>query len=105
MGMILSALNAKYRDFGYTVPFIIQLWFFVSPVAYPTTSEFVPTYLEPVYALNPMAGVIEGFRWALLDAASAPGVLTTISAIAAIILFVVAIFYFNRVERTFADVI
>lgn len=105
VGTLLSALNAKYRDFGYTVPFIVQLWLFVSPVMYPATSSFVPEYLRPFYGLNPLAGVIEGFRWALLDAGEPPGLMTGVSAIAAVVLFVVSVMYFTKVERTFADVI
>lgn len=105
VGITLSALNAKYRDVQYVLPFLVQLWLLTSPVIYPSDSEFVPTFIRPFFGLNPMAGVVEGFRWALLGETAPATVITVVSAIAALVLFVGSILYFNKVERTFADVI
>jgi homopolymeric O-antigen transport system permease protein len=103
VGFWLSALNVKYRDIRYTVPFLAQLWFFATPVVYPTS--IVPADWRFLFALNPMVGVVDGFRWALLGTTNAPAptVLISIGAVCAI--FVGGLFYFRRVERTFADVI
>jgi lipopolysaccharide transport system permease protein len=105
IGVALSALNAKYRDVGYAVPFITQLLFFLSPVMYPATSEFVSPSLEVLYGLNPLVGVIEGFRWALLGVGEGPGLVTLVTAVVAVVFFVGALMYFRRLERSFADVI
>jgi len=102
-GLWLAALNVKYRDVRYIVPVMVQFGMFVSPVAYP--SSLVPAPWRTLYALNPMAGVIEGFRWALLGTDTAPGPLVAVSAVAALILLVSGLFYFRRTEKTFADVI
>jgi len=102
-GLWLAALNVKYRDVRYIVPVMVQFGMFVSPVAYP--SSLVPAPWRTLYALNPMAGVIEGFRWALLGTNTAPGPLVAVSAVAALILLVSGLFYFRRTEKTFADVI
>jgi lipopolysaccharide transport system permease protein len=103
VGLWLSALNVQYRDVRYTVPFLTQLWLFLSPVAYP--SSLVPEPWRPLYGLNPMAGVVEGFRWALLGKAEGPGPLLGISVIAVVLLLVSGLYYFRRFERTFADVV
>jgi lipopolysaccharide transport system permease protein len=103
VGLWLSALNVQYRDVRYAIPFFIQFWFFVSPVAYP--SSLVPGFWRLLYALNPMAGVIDGFRWALLGNSSAPGWELTMSLAVIVLLLVGGLFYFQRVERTFADVV
>ena len=103
VGLWFAALNVKYRDVRYIVPILVQFGLFVSPVAYP--SSMVPIFWRPLYALNPMAGVIEGFRWALLGTNTAPGRLIAVSSIAAIIILVTGLFYFRRTEQTFADVI
>lgn len=103
MGLWLSALNVRYRDVRYTLPFITQFWFFISPVAYP--SSIVPESWRWFYALNPMVGVIEGFRWALLGKAEAPGLEFVVSSAVAIILFICGLYYFRRMERAFADVV
>ena len=103
MGLWLSALNVCYRDVRYTLPFITQFWFFISPVAYP--SSIVPESWRWFYALNPMVGVIEGFRWALLGKAEAPGLEFVVSSAVAIILFICGLYYFRRMERAFADVV
>ena len=103
VGFWLSALNVKYRDIRYTVPFLSQLWFFATPVVYP--SSIVPADWRFLFALNPMAGVVDGFRWALLGTARAPEPTVLISIGAVLVLFAGGLFYFRRVERTFADVI
>jgi len=98
----LSALGVKYRDVQFAVPFLVQLWFFVSPVAYP--SSMVPGRFHVLYGLNPMAGVVEGFRWALLGT-NPPGMLMCVSAGIVAVILILGAFYFRRAERTFADYI
>ena len=102
VGLWLSALNVQYRDFQYTVPFLIQLWLFASPVVYPST--LLPEPYRMIYGLNPMAGVIEGFRWALLGT-SPPSSLVAVSVVAVIAILISGAFYFRRMEKTFADVV
>ena len=103
VGLWLSALNVLYRDVAYVIPFLVQLWMFVSPVIYPTTS--IPTGpLRIVFALNPMTGVIGGFRWALLGQEFPGNYLLTSTAIVAVLLFG-GLFFFKRMERVFADVV
>lgn len=102
-GLWLSALNVMYRDVRYAIPFLVQLWLFISPVAYP--SDLVPEPWDAVYGLNPMAGVIDGFRWALLDGAPAPGPELAVSVLTAVALVVGGLLYFRRMERSFADVV
>lgn len=99
----LSALNVMYRDVRYTLPFLVQLWLFISPVAYP--SSLVPEPWRSVYGLNPMAGVVDGFRWALLGDTQAPGLMLLASVVAVIAIFVGGLLYFRRMERSFADAI
>ena len=102
-GLWLSALNVAYRDIRYAVPFLTQIWLFATPVAYPTS--IVPETWRPLYALNPMVGVVDGFRWALLGT-SQPALLTTaISAASVVVLLASGLYYFRRTERTFADII
>ena len=101
-GLWLSTINVRYRDVRYTVPFIIQLWLFVSPVVY--SSSLLPQRFQAVYGLNPMAGVIEGFRWALLGT-EPPGSLIAISVTIVIVILISGVFYFRRSEKSFADVI
>lgn len=101
-GLWLSALNVQYRDFQYTVPFLIQLWLFASPVVYP--SVLLPEPYRTIYGLNPMAGVIEGFRWALLGT-SPPSALIMISVLIVIAILISGAYYFRRMEKTFADVV
>jgi len=103
VGMILGALNAKYRDIGYTIPFIVQLWMFASPIVYP--ASMIPEKYRVFYALNPMAGVIEGFRSALLGTTEFPIIMIAISAIVSCVLFLLGLFYFKQTERFFADII
>jgi lipopolysaccharide transport system permease protein len=102
VGLWLSALNVQYRDFQYTVPFLIQLWLFASPVVYPST--LLPEPYRTLFGLNPMAGVIEGFRWALLGTAP-PSYLIAVSALMVAAFLVSGAFYFKRMEKTFADVV
>jgi lipopolysaccharide transport system permease protein len=102
-GLWLSALNVQYRDVRYAVPFLTQLWLFVTPIAYPSSLLGEPW--RTVYGLNPMAGVVEGFRWALLGTARPPGTLLAASTVAAVALLVSGAFYFRRMEKTFADLV
>jgi lipopolysaccharide transport system permease protein len=100
-GLWLSALNALYRDVRHAVPFMIQLWFFVSPVAYPST--LIPSRWRWLYGLNPMAGVIEGFRWALSGHGQPPNALMLVSAVMVIVMFLGGLLYFKNMEGTIAD--
>ena len=102
VGLWLSALNVQFRDVNYAVPFLIQIWFYATPVIY--SSDIFGRW-QPLVALNPMAGVIEGFRWALLGTGNAPGPLVAISALVSVILLISGLYYFRRTERTFADVV
>jgi lipopolysaccharide transport system permease protein len=99
----LSALNVRYRDVRYTLPFIVQIWLFVSPVAYP--SSLVPEPWRLLYGLNPMAGVVDGFRWALLGDVEAPGWALLVSVVTVLLLLVGGLGHFRRMERSFADAI
>jgi lipopolysaccharide transport system permease protein len=103
VGLFLSALNIKYRDVGYTIPFIIQFWMYASPVAYP--ASLVPEGWRPLYSLNPMVGVIEGFRWAILDKANVDFGVIVVSAVIALALLLGGMFYFKRMEQTFTDIV
>jgi len=100
-GLWLSALNIKYRDVRYAIPFIIQFWFFVSPVAYP--ASLIPDSWRWLYALNPMVGVIDGFRWALLGQTQGPGLGIAMSIAVMTVSLAGGLYYFRRVEKTFAD--
>ena len=99
----LSAMNVQFRDVHYTVPFLTQAWLFATPIAYPSSLLSEPW--RTLYGLNPMAGVVEGFRWALLGTNTAPGPMTIVSAVVALALFVGGAFYFRRMEQNFADVL
>lgn len=103
VGLWLSALNVMYRDINYIIPFLTQFWLFVTPIAYP--SSLVPEQWRWLYALNPMTGVVEGFRWALLGVDTAPGPMLAVSSTIAILLLITGLFYFRRMERAFADVV
>jgi lipopolysaccharide transport system permease protein len=103
VGLWLSAMNALYRDVQYVMPFLVQFWMLASPVAYP--SSLVPAKWRWLYGLNPMAGVIEGFRWALTGHGQAPGALLLASAGAVVILLVGGLLFFQRMEGTVADVV
>lgn len=103
VGLWLSALNVEYRDVRHAVPFLVQLWMFITPVAYP--SSLLPEPWRTLYGLNPMAGVVEGFRWALLGANTAPGPMLAMSSLTAVAVLIGGAFYFRRMERTFADIV
>jgi lipopolysaccharide transport system permease protein len=103
VGLWLSALNVIYRDINYILPFLTQFWLFVTPIAYP--SSIVPEQWRWLYAINPMTGVVEGFRWALLGVDTAPGPMLAVSSTIAVLLLVSGLFYFRRMERTFADMV
>jgi len=103
VGLWLSVINAVYRDVRYIVPFLLQFWMFVSPVAYP--SALVPERWRWLYGLNPMAGVIEGFRWALTGQGQAPGVLLVASAGVTALVVLGGLVYFQRMEATIADIV
>jgi lipopolysaccharide transport system permease protein len=106
VGLWFAALNVEYRDIRYVIPFVVQFWMFASPIAYPSSlvrdrSEI----LYQLYGLNPMVGVIDGFRWALLGRAQPPGAMLLVSTATTAALLVGGLYYFRRMERTFADLI
>ncbi len=103
VGLWLSALNVLYRDINYVLPFLTQFWMFLTPIAYP--SSMVPQRFQTLYALNPMTGVVEGFRWALLGTGQTPGTMTLVSSVVALVLLISGMFYFRRMERQFADMV
>src|SRR5205085_7701199 len=96
VGLWLSALNALYRDVRYVITFLVQFWLFASPVAYP--SSLVPEQWRPLYGLNPMAGVIEGVRWALLGVGQPPGPIVGVSAVIVVLLVLGGLMFFRRIE-------
>jgi len=96
-------LNVMYRDVRYTIPFLVQFWLFATPVVYP--ASLVPEPWRAFYGLNPMAGVVEGFRWALLGTANAPGPILGVSISVVVILLVGGLLYFRRMEKIFADMV
>jgi len=104
VGLWLSALNVQFRDVRYIIPFITQFWLFITPIAYPS-SLIENDMLRFIYSLNPMAGVVEGFRWVLLGTDTAPGLTIVVSSTVAVIVFVLGLFYFRRMEKSFADVV
>lgn len=99
----LSALNVMYRDVGYVIPFLTQFWMYITPIAYP--ASMVPEKWKILYALNPLTGVVEGFRWALLGTGEGPGISLLISAGIALLVLITGLFYFRRMERKFADMV
>jgi len=103
IGLWFSALNVEFRDVRYLITFVTQLWLFATPIAYP--SSMLPQPWRTLYGLNPMAGVVEGFRWALLGTNTAPGPIIAVSSTVAIIVLITGAFYFRRMERTFADLV
>ena len=103
VGLWLSALNVQYRDVRYAVPFITQFWLFVTPIAYPSSLLSEPW--RTIYGLNPMVGVVEGFRWALLGTNTAPGAIVAVSSLTALAILLGGALYFRRMEKTFADVV
>jgi lipopolysaccharide transport system permease protein len=103
VGLWLSALNVHFRDVRYTVPFLTQFWLFATPIAYPSSLLSEPW--RTLYGINPMVGVVEGFRWALLGTDTAPGPIIIVSTVVALVLFVGGAFWFRKMEKTFADVV
>ena len=103
VGLWLSALNVKYRDVRYIVGFLTQIWMFATPVVYP--ASLLSGKWRLLYSINPMVGVVEGFRWALLKTDTAPGRSILVSAATAIVILVTGTFYFRRMEKTFADIV
>src|SRR2546423_9233797 len=103
IGLVLAALNVRYRDVRYAVPFFMQIWLYASPIAYP--ASYVHGTYRTLYALNPMTGVVEGFRWSLLGSGHPHPGSIAISVAAALVLVVAGLTYFSRTERIFADVI
>jgi lipopolysaccharide transport system permease protein len=103
VGLWLSAMNVQFRDVRYTIPFLTQFWLFATPIAYPSSLLSEPW--RTLYGLNPMVGVVEGFRWALLGVDTAPGPIIFVSFLAALGLLVSGAYYFRRMEKIFADVV
>jgi lipopolysaccharide transport system permease protein len=103
VGLWLSALNARYRDIRHTIPFLTQLWMYASPIAYPVS--LIPEQWRLLYSLNPLAGVVEGFRWALLGKESPDFRIMAVSAVAVLAILLGGLIYFKKMEQTFADVI
>jgi len=103
VGLWLSALNVQYRDVRYTIPFLTQFWLFATPIAY--SSSLVPEQWRALYGLNPMAGVVEGFRWALFGKTGGVGPMIIVSALMVGVLLLGGLVYFRRMEKTFADVV
>lgn len=102
-GLWLAALNARYRDFVYIIPFLVQTWFFLTPIVYST--QILPAQFTFIYGLNPMVGVVQGFRWALLGQAAHVGPLLILSCVMVLVMFVGGLAYFKRTETIFADVV
>jgi lipopolysaccharide transport system permease protein len=103
VGLWLSALNVQFRDVRYVIPFLTQFWMFATPIAYPSSLLHEPW--RTIYGLNPMVGVVEGFRWALLGSGSAPGPMILVSSLAAVAILLGGAFYFRRMEKNFADIV
>jgi lipopolysaccharide transport system permease protein len=102
-GLGLAAVNVRFRDVRYALPFLSQIWLFATPIAYP--SSLIPPAWRPLYGLNPMAGVVEGFRWALLGQSTSPAPIVLVSALVVCLGLLASVSYFMRVERSFADVL
>jgi lipopolysaccharide transport system permease protein len=103
VGLWLSALNVRYRDVGHTIPFLMQVWMYASPIVYPVS--VIPEKYRFLYSLNPMAGVIEGFRWALLGKQSPDFAVMAISVAVVLLLISGGVVFFRNMEKTFADVV
>lgn len=102
VGLWLTALNVQFRDVRYAIPFLMQAWMFATPIAYP--SSLLKEPWRTLYGINPMTGVVEGFRWALLGTNTAPGPIIFVSVFVASLLLISGVFYFRRMEKIFADV-
>jgi len=103
VGMWFSALNVEFRDVRYVVPFLTQFWMFATPIVYPSSLLSEPW--RTLYGINPMVGVVEGFRWALLGVQTAPGPIVIVSSLASLVILMGGAFYFRRMEKTFADLV
>ena len=103
VGLWLSALNVQFRDIRYVIPYMVQLWMFATPIVYP--SSLLKEPWRTLYGLNPMTGVVEGFRWALVGTNTAPGAMLAVSTVAAVVVFVSGAYYFKAMEKTFADLV
>jgi len=103
VGLWFAALNVLYRDIQYVVPFLVQVWLYATPIVYP--SSLVPERWRTLYAINPMVGVVEGFRWALLGTGTAPGPMMLVSALAALATLLGGLFFFRRMEKSFSDMV
>ncbi len=103
VGMWFSALNVEFRDVRYVVPFLTQFWMFATPIVYPSSLLSEPW--RTLYGINPMVGVVEGFRWALLGSRTTPGPMIIVSSVAAVLILISGAFYFRKMERTFADLV
>jgi lipopolysaccharide transport system permease protein len=103
VGLWFAALNVLYRDIQYIVPFLVQVWLYATPIVYP--SSLVPARWRTLYAINPMVGVVEGFRWALLGTGTAPGPMILVSAVVSIAILIGGLFFFRRMEKSFSDVV
>ena len=103
VGLWFAALNVLYRDIQYIVPFLVQVWLYATPIVYP--SSLVPERWRTLYAINPMVGVVEGFRWTLLGTGTAPGPMILVSAAAALVTLIGGLFFFRRMEKSFSDVV
>lgn len=102
-GFWLSALNVRFRDVKHAVPFLTQFWMYATPIAYP--SSLLHGAARTIYGINPMVGVVEGFRWALLGTKTAPSAMIFVSAAASVLLLITGAYYFRRMEKSFADVV
>ncbi|MFH1132311.1 MAG: ABC transporter permease [Pseudomonadota bacterium] len=102
-GLWFAAINVHYRDVGHTLPFVTQLWMYATPIVYP--ASLFPEWVRPYLGLNPMSGVVEGFRWALLHRGTPPGPEIAVSVAVAVVLLISGVFFFKRMERSFADVV
>jgi lipopolysaccharide transport system permease protein len=103
VGLWLSAMNVQFRDVRYVIPFLSQFWLFITPIAYP--GSLLPESWQMVYGLNPMVGVVEGFRWALLGTNKGPGIMIALSVLVSLSLLTTGLFYFRRMEKHFADTV
>ncbi len=102
-GFWLSALNVRIRDVEHTLPFLVQIWLYATPIAYP--SSLLSPKWRTLYGINPMVGVVEGFRWALVGGKTAPGLMFAISAAVAVLILISGAYWFRRLEKTFADIL
>jgi lipopolysaccharide transport system permease protein len=103
VGLWFAALNVLYRDIQYIDPFLVQVWLYATPIVYP--SSLVPERWRTLYAINPMVGVVEGFRWALLGTGTAPGPMMLVSTTAALAMLIGGLFFFRRMEKSFSDMV